>query len=103
MTLRELARRIKKSPSYLNDIEYNRRIPSESVVREISEVLDLDVDEMLAAAGRVGDEAEEYLREEPKAGVLFRKMSRARLGEEDLEKMLNQFDRLTERHRSKEQ
>lgn len=100
MTLRELARRIEKSPSYVNDIEYNRRVPSEAVVRQLCEVLELDVDEMLAAAGRVGDEAEEYLRSEPQAGVLFRKMSEAHLGEGDLQKMMKQFDRLAEQRRS---
>jgi transcriptional regulator with XRE-family HTH domain len=100
MTLRELARRIEKSPSYVNDIEYNRRVPSEAVVRQLCEVLELDVDQMLAAAGRVGDKAEEYLRREPQAGVLFRKMSEARLGEGDLQKMMKQFDRLAEQRRS---
>ena len=100
MTLRELARRIEKSPSYVNDIEYNRRVPSEAVVRQLCEVLELDVDQMLAAAGRVGDKAEEYLRSEPQAGVLFRKMSEAHLGEGDLQKMMKQFDRLAEQRRS---
>ena len=99
MTLRELARQIDKAPSYLNDIEYDRRLPSEPVVRQICEVLNLDVDVMLAAAGRVGEQAEQYMRDQPSAGVLLRRVSEAQLPEKDLKKLLDQVARLSrERH-----
>lgn len=103
MTLRELARRIDKAPSYVNDIEYDRRVPSEPVVRRICEVLSLDVDVMLAAAGRVGEGAEQYMRSQPTAGVLFRRVSEAGLGEQDLRQLLRQVDQLSERQRRSEQ
>jgi len=97
LTLRELARRIEKAPSYLNDIEYDRRVPSEPVVRELCRVLDLDVDVMLAAAGRVGEGAEAYMKSNPTAGVLFRRVSEAKLGEHDLQDLLNRADDLVKR------
>lgn len=94
LSLRELARRIDKAPSYLNDIEYNRRVPSETVVRDLCGQLDLDVDVMLAAAGRVGEGAEEYMRSNPTAGVLFRRVSEAQLEEPALQELLSRAEQL---------
>lgn len=95
ITLRELARRIEKAPSYVNDIEYDRRVPSEVVVRQLSDELDLDVDVMLALAGRVGEGAEEYLRSEPTAGVLFRRVAQEQLDEEALQELLSKVEQLS--------
>lgn len=98
MSLRELARRLgDKAPSYINDIENDRRVPSEPVIRQICEILELDVDEMLAAAGRVGQIPEEYLRTEPKAGVLFRKVVEERLGGSDLDELLKRAEQLAKK------
>lgn len=94
MTLRELARRIDKAPSYLNDIEHNRRVPSEPVLRQICAELGLDEDQLLAAAGRVGENAEEYMKANPTAGVLLRRLSTANLREPGLNKLLSAADRL---------
>ncbi len=99
LSLRELARRIEGSPSYLNDIEYNRRVPSEDVLRRISRELDLDVDRMLAAAGRVGEGAEQYMKTNPTAGVLFRRVSEAGLNELDLEALLRKAEDLARKRR----
>lgn len=101
MGLRELARLIDKAPSYLNDIEYSRRVPSEGVVRQLCEALDLDVDVMLAAAGRVGEGAEEYMRSEPIAGVLFRRVAQERLDESELQDLLARVDQLAKERRPK--
>jgi transcriptional regulator with XRE-family HTH domain len=100
LTLRELARRIQRAPSYVNDIEYDRRVPSEGVVREICGVLELDFDSMLGSAGRLGEEAERYLKREPTAGVLFRRVSRDGLRDEDLKKLIAAADRLAKQRRA---
>lgn len=100
--LRELARLIEKSPSYVSDIEYDRRIPSEDVLRSICANLDLDFDRMLALAGRIGDEADRYLRREPAAGVLLRRAQEGGLTDDDLRKLIQQADRLARRKREKE-
>jgi transcriptional regulator with XRE-family HTH domain len=101
LSLRELARRVEKAPSYVNDIEYDRRVPSEAVVRQLCDELDLDVDVMLAVAGRVGEGAEEYLRTEPTAGVLFRRVAQERLDEDALQELLARVEQLSSRRRPK--
>jgi len=95
MPLRELARRLDRAPSYLNDIEHDRRVPSEAVLVQIcTELSELDLERLLAAAGRVGEGAEEYLKANPTAGVLFRKVSGAGLGERHLKELLEKADQI---------
>jgi transcriptional regulator with XRE-family HTH domain len=94
LTLRELARRIEKAPSYLSDIEYDRRVPSETVLRDICEVLELDFDRMLALAGRFDENTEHYLKQTPAAGVVFRKFSDLDLGEAELKKVNSFIEKL---------
>lgn len=100
LTLRELARRIERAPSYLNDIEHNRRVPSEEVLSDICKVLELDFDVMLASAGRLGKEAERYLKREPSAGVLFRRVSRGELREDELKTLIAATEQLVKKRRS---
>jgi transcriptional regulator with XRE-family HTH domain len=97
LSLRELARRIERAPSYLNDIEHDRRVPSEPVVLQLADELSLDADLLLAAAGRVGEGAERYMQSNPTAGVLFRRVSDAGLGEKDLKDLLNQAEKMIDR------
>jgi transcriptional regulator with XRE-family HTH domain len=93
-SLRAFARELGLSPSYVNDIEHDRRVPSENVLRQISDMLGLDADRLLAAAGRVGEDAERYLRANPTAGVLFRRVSAAGLPEDQLKRLLNQAEKM---------
>jgi transcriptional regulator with XRE-family HTH domain len=100
LSLRALAEQIKRAPSYLNDIEHNRRVPSESVIKDICSALGMDEDRLLAAAGRVGEGAEEFMKSQPIAGVLLRTVSGsgtvsgAGLGERDLKKLLKQAEKM---------
>jgi transcriptional regulator with XRE-family HTH domain len=89
-TLRGLADDVHKAPSYLSDIENDRRVPSEDVLRDIAATLDLDFDELMAAAGRIGDTADRYLRRNPEAGILFRQLSERRVAPEGLRQLLEQ-------------
>lgn len=97
-TLRGLARDLGLSPSYLNDIEFDRRVPSTEVLRQIADRLALNVDALLAAAGRVGiaKDAEQYIRETPSAGVLFRRVTTDRLTEDQLQSLIKQVDKMTQ-------
>jgi transcriptional regulator with XRE-family HTH domain len=95
MRLRELARRLDVTPSYVSDIENDRRTPSEDVLRRIADVLDLDLDELLARSGRIGSDAERYLRRTPTATTLFRRISQQNLTEDQLTGLLNQVDELS--------
>lgn len=94
LSLRALARQLEVAPSYVNDIENDRRVPSEAVLRRIASELGLDADLLLAAAGRVGEGAREYIREQPAAGVLFRRLSDARLDEQGLKKLLEEAEKM---------
>ncbi len=88
LTLRELAKKLDVSPSYISDIENDRRVPSEEVTLLLAEALKLNLNDLLARAGRVGDQAQRYLRHHPTAGVLFRRISDKQLPEEQLQKLL---------------
>src|SRR5438093_13569616 len=81
ISLRELAKKLSITASYISDIENNHRIPSEEVLRGIAETFDLPFDRLMALAGRVGDVAERYLKQHPSAGALFRRISDNRLPE----------------------
>ena len=54
LSLRGLARQVGIVPSYLADIENDRRTPSESVLFRISAILGLDFDAVMQQAGRLG-------------------------------------------------
>ena len=94
LSLRALARQLEVAPSYMNDIENDRRVPSEAVLLRIASTLDLDPDRLLAAAGRVGENAQEYIKANPTAGVLFRRVSDAGLDETGLKRLLEQAEEM---------
>lgn len=94
MTLRQLAAITGKTPSYLSDIENDRRVPSEQVLGAIAEALDLDFDELMAAAGRFGEGADRYLRRNPQAGILFRRMSERNVAPDVIKRLMDEVPEL---------
>jgi transcriptional regulator with XRE-family HTH domain len=94
MRLRELARRLDVTPSYVSDIENNRRVPSEEVLARIADVLDLPLEELVARAGRLGSDAERYMRETPVATTLFRRISDEKLTEGEIRELLNRVEQI---------
>lgn len=99
--LRELARDLTITPSYLSDIENDRRVPAEEVLRQIAAALDLSLDNLMGLAGRFGEQAERYLRREPNAARLFRRISEANLPPEDIQQLLDRADQLVAKKRQK--
>ena len=95
--LRALARQLEIAPSYLSDIENNRRIPSETVLLKMSQLLDLDFDMLMQQAGRLGEDAEQYLRQHQLAGQLFRRIAKSQLDPEVLNKLLTDLDNMERR------
>lgn len=75
ITLRDLAKKLGKSPSYISDIENDRRVPGEVLLREICDEFSLSFDELMGLAGRIGDQTERQLRKTPLLGLVFRKVS----------------------------
>lgn len=94
--LRELARRLDVTPSYVSDIENNRRVPSEEVLARIATELDLDYGDLVARAGRLGSDAERYMRQTPVATTLFRRISEERLTDDELHQLMDRVEELRE-------
>lgn len=101
LSLRDLAGRLDLAPSYLSDIENDRRIPSEEVLKGLSKELELEFDDLMALAGRFGDRADRYLKRNPTAGRLFRRLSDANLGEQELQQLLRQAEQLRKKRDAK--
>jgi len=65
--LREMAKKIGVSPTYLSKIERGDfDPPAEAKVRRIAEIIDHDPDELLALAGRVASDLTEIIRQRPR-------------------------------------
>lgn len=94
LSLRDLAKKLGKTPSYLSDIENDRRVPAEEVLRDLARVLDVDFDDLMARAGRLGENAVRYMMKRPAVGVLFRKLSDANAPEEVIDQLARMVDRL---------
>lgn len=93
-SLRDMAREIGISPSYQSDIENDRRVPAEETLQKIATLLELSFDDLMALAGRIGEQAERYMRRNPAAGILFRKISEKNLSKEHLQKLLDMVNEL---------
>jgi HTH-type transcriptional regulator, competence development regulator len=65
--LREMAKMIGVSPTYLSKVERDEfPPPAEDRVRKIAEILDRDPDQLLALAGRVASDLTEIIRKRPR-------------------------------------
>ena len=95
VSLRTLAARLDITPSYLSDIENDRRVPAEDVLRRFADVLELDFDELMARAGRFGEDIERYMKSQPEAVRLFRRISEARMTPDKLRKLQEHIDKDT--------
>ncbi len=65
--LREMAKIIGVSPTYVSKVERDEfPPPAEDKVRKIAAILDIDVDVLLALAGKVSSDLSEIIREHPR-------------------------------------
>ena len=65
--LREMAKKIGVSPTYLSKVERDEfPPPSEDKVRKIAEIIGCDADELLARAGRVSSDLSEIIKQHPR-------------------------------------
>jgi transcriptional regulator with XRE-family HTH domain len=93
LSLRDVTKKLDITPSYLSDIENNRRVPSEEVLRKLADLLRLDYDDLMARAGRFGNDAVRYMMRTPAVGVLFRRLAEGQASGETVEKILKYADR----------
>ena len=65
-SLRQVAHRINVEPAYLSKIERDQvPPPGEGTIRRLAGDLDLDVDVLLAMAGKVSSDLQEIIRKRP--------------------------------------
>ena len=64
--LREMARMIGVSPTYLSKVERDEfPPPAEDKVRKIAEIIECDADDLLARAGRVSTDISDIIKRHP--------------------------------------
>src|SRR5262252_4331184 len=81
--LREMAKRIGVSPTYLSKVERDEfPPPAEDKVRKIAGIIGQDADELLALAGRVGSDLTDIIRERPREMADFLRAARGLTAEE---------------------
>jgi transcriptional regulator with XRE-family HTH domain len=94
-SLRAIARAAGISASYLSDIERDKRTQPDDIVQAICDAMHVDVDVMMALAGRLDAETQDYLqRRQPAAGVLLRAIAAAQLDEDELRSLAAYVERL---------
>jgi transcriptional regulator with XRE-family HTH domain len=90
--LRQFARKLEIAPSYLADIENDRRTPTERLLATMAPELGLDFDELMALSGRMGEETTRYVRQVPAAARLFRRVAERNLDEQAIKRLEDTID-----------
>jgi transcriptional regulator with XRE-family HTH domain len=85
--LREMAKKIGVSPTYLSKVERDEfPPPAEDKVRKIAKVIGRDADELLALAGRVASDLTDIIRQSPREMADFLRAAKG-LTAEDLARL----------------
>jgi HTH-type transcriptional regulator, competence development regulator len=95
--LREMAKKIGVSPTYLSKIERDEfDPPAEDKVRKIAEILGRDPDELLALGGRVASDLTDIIRQRPREMADFLRAAKG-LSPEDMARLSQQAQRTKEK------
>lgn len=90
LSQRDLAGRVDIDFTYLSKIE-NGKVPppSDKVIRKLARELEADLEELLTLAAKVSqEELREAVAQDPRIGILFRKLQLGDLTDEQLKQML---------------
>jgi transcriptional regulator with XRE-family HTH domain len=88
--LREMARMIGVSPTYLSKVERDEfPPPAEDRVKAIAEIIGRDADELLALAGRVASDLAEIIKRHPREMASFLRAANG-LTAEDMARLARQ-------------
>jgi transcriptional regulator with XRE-family HTH domain len=94
ITLREFARQLGVSPTYISQIEQDKfSPPAEERVVRMAQILGEDVDELLALAGRVAEDLPEIIRRHPRELATFLRSARG-LSAEDINRLAKQAEKI---------
>ncbi len=95
---RELAVKVGVAPSYLNDIEKEKRsAPKSIVIKKIAKLLKIDINTLNDLAGiskgNVAPDIREYIESNPKVASLIRTIKENNLDEDQIEKIENSMNK----------
>ena len=82
------------TPSYIGDIEGDRRSPAQATLEKLSQLLGLNAEEAMCRAGRIGDEAQAYVNRTPEAVTLMRRVASANLNEDELRALVARVEKI---------
>lgn len=102
ITLRELARRVKVSAAHMSDVEKERRMPSDDLLRRIAEELahvGAEYEELRLLKPRIEDDLERWYAQDREVRALFREAKDSGLSAKD---MLAGLRRAAERRKRSE-
>jgi transcriptional regulator with XRE-family HTH domain len=95
--LREMARKIEVSPTYLSKVERDEfPPPAEDKVKAIARILGCDADDLLGRAGRVSSDLSKIIKERPREMATFLRAAKGASSDELLkwaERMKKSKDR----------
>jgi HTH-type transcriptional regulator, competence development regulator len=95
--LREMAKKIGVSPTYLSKIERGDfEPPAEDKVRKIAEIIDRDPDELLAMAGRVASDLTDIIIRRPREMADFLRATKG-LTADDMARLARQARKTKEK------
>jgi transcriptional regulator with XRE-family HTH domain len=95
--LREMAKMIGVSPTYLSKIERDEfPPPAEDKVKAVAKIIGCDADELLALAGRVASELTDIIRERPREMADFLRAAKG-LTAEDMARFSRQAQKANEK------
>ena len=95
--LREMAKKIGVSPTYLSKVERDEfPPPAEYKVRKIAEIIGRDADELLALAGRVASDLTDIIRQRPREMADFLRAAKG-LTADDLARLARRAQKAKEK------
>lgn len=94
--LREMARLIKVSPTFMSKVETEDWKPGEDKLRKIAETLECDVDVLLALAGKVSSDLEDIIKENPRAQAALLRTTKGMTADE-IEKIARDVQRVKQK------
>ena len=95
LSLRDMAKKIKVSPTFLSKVETEDWRPGEDKLRNIAQVIGCDPDDLLARAGRVPAELSEIIKQSPHRHEITALLRTAKgFTAEEMEKLVRQAQKI---------
>ena len=98
ISLRDMAKKIKVSPTFLSKVETEDWKPGEEKLRKSAEVIGCDPDDLGAGAGRVPTELSEIIRQSPHRHQMTALLRTAKgFTAEEMEKLVSQAHKIKQK------